>query len=31
MEIMRECGIRDVTNISGGFENRMASGLPLKR
>lgn len=31
LEIMQECGFRDVTNISGGFENWMASGLPVKR
>jgi len=31
MEFMRECGFQDVTNISGGFENWMASGLPVKQ
>jgi len=31
MEHMRECGFQDVTNISGGFENWVASGLPVKK
>jgi rhodanese-related sulfurtransferase len=31
MEFMRECGFRDVININGGFENWMASGLPVHK
>jgi hypothetical protein len=31
MELMRECEFQDVTNISGGFENWLASGLPVIR
>ena len=31
MELMRECGFLDVTNISGGFENWTSQGLPVER
>lgn len=31
MELMRECGFSDVTNIAGGFENWASQGLPVKK
>jgi rhodanese-related sulfurtransferase len=31
MELMRECGFTDVTNIGGGFENWASQGLPVKK
>jgi rhodanese-related sulfurtransferase len=31
MEMMRECGFADVTNIGGGFDNWNSQGLPVKR
>jgi rhodanese-related sulfurtransferase len=31
MELMRQCGFLDVTNISGGFENWSLQGLPVEK
>ena len=30
MDLMRECGFIDVTNISGGYESWMSQGLPVE-
>jgi len=30
MELMHQCGFRDVVNIRGGYENWLSQGLPVQ-